>query len=211
MIFGLIKSIQKRDPVQPSFLEVLLAYPGVHVLLFYKIARVLWGFGWRTPARVVSHIGRLLTGIEIHPAAKIGKRFFVDHGMGVVIGETAVVEDDVTLYHGVTLGGIGAQQKGKRHPTLKKNVMVGAGAQILGDITIGEGAKVGANAVVTTDVPAGCTAVGNPARLVSCKCDETTVQAYGLPSDQKLDPRGEEIERLMADIVSLKKRLHKKK
>lgn len=160
-----IRSVFSRDPAARSVLEVLLCYPGLHAVWMHRLAHRLWGADWRLLARLVSHLGRWLTGIEIHPGAKIGRRFFIDHGMGVVIGETAEIGDDVTLYHGVTLGGT-SWNKGKRHPTLEDGVIVGAGAKILGPFTVGAGAKVGSNAVVTKPVPAGVTVVGNPGRVV---------------------------------------------
>lgn len=160
-----IKAIQSRDPAARSAVEVVLAYPGFHILQFHKLAHRLYQRRLFLPARLVSQIGRFLTGIEIHPGATIGDRVFIDHGMGVVIGETAIVGDDCTLYQGVTLGGTG-KARGKRHPTLESNVTVGVGAKILGDVVIGEGARIGGGAVVLRDVPAHTTAVGIPARAV---------------------------------------------
>jgi len=160
-----IAVVFERDPAARSRWEVLTTYPGVHAILFHRLTNKLWGWKFFWLARFISHFARWITGIEIHPAARIGRRVFIDHGMGVVIGETAELGDDVTLYHGVTLGGT-SWQKGKRHPTLGKGVVVGAGAKILGPIMIGEGAKVGSNAVVVKDVPAGATAVGIPARIL---------------------------------------------
>jgi serine O-acetyltransferase len=154
-----------RDPAARSTWEVVTCYPGFHALLIHRLAHRLWRQGFKWPARFVSHVGRWLTGIEIHPGARIGRRFFIDHGMGVVIGETAEIGDDCTLYHGVTLGGTSWKQ-GKRHPTLGNGVIVGAGAKILGPILVGDGAKIGSNAVVVKEVPRGATAVGIPARLV---------------------------------------------
>ena len=160
-----IRVVFDRDPAARSGFEVITCYPGFHALLFHRVAHRLWGWGLRWLARFLAHIGRFLTGIEIHPGAAIGRRFFIDHGMGVVIGETAEIGDDCTLYHGVTLGGT-SWNKGKRHPTLCDGVVVGAGAKILGPITMGAEAKIGSNAVVVRDVPAGCTAVGIPARII---------------------------------------------
>jgi serine O-acetyltransferase len=154
---------------------VLTAYPGVHALLLHRMNHVLWNMGLKWLARFFSHIARWLTGVEIHPGARIGRRFFIDHGMGVVIGETAEIGDDCTLYHGVTLGGT-SWQKGKRHPTLKSNVVVGAGAKVLGPITIGSGVRIGSNAVITKDVPDEGTVVGVPGRLVR-KYDTADKQA----------------------------------
>ena len=147
-----------RDPAVRSRPEIIFCYPGFHALVFYRLANWLWSKRIFLLARFVSHIGRVLTGIEIHPGATIGRRFFIDHGMGVVIGETAIIGDDVTLYHGVTLGGV-TWAPGKRHPTLQNEVVVGAGAQVLGPITVGRGARIGANAVVLKDVPDGATMV----------------------------------------------------
>jgi serine O-acetyltransferase len=164
-----ISVVFDRDPAARSAWEVVTCYPGFHALVFHRMSHRLWGWGLKWLARFTSHIGRWLTGIEIHPGASIGRRFFIDHGMGVVIGETAQIGDDCTLYHGVTLGGT-SWNKGKRHPTLGNGVVVGAGAKILGPILVGDGAKVGSNAVVVKDVPAGATAVGIPARILD---DET--------------------------------------
>ncbi|HBR68839.1 MAG TPA: serine O-acetyltransferase, partial [Rhodospirillaceae bacterium] len=182
----LIKSIQARDPVRPTTLEVVLAYPGFHAMGFHRLAHFVWSKKLRALARLIAHLGRFFTGIEIHPGAKIGKNLFIDHGMGVVIGETSEIGDNVTLYHGVTLGGKGSDKPGKRHPTLEDDVIVGSGAQILGAVTIGKGAKIGANSVVISDVPHGCTVVGNPARLVYRKQSDQGA-AYGLPR-QLVDP-----------------------
>jgi serine O-acetyltransferase len=158
-----------RDPAARSTWEVITCYPGFHAMLFHRVSHRLWVWDLKWLARFLSHLGRWLTGIEIHPGAMIGRRFFIDHGMGVVIGETAQIADDCTIYHGVTLGGT-SWNKGKRHPTLSDGVVVGAGAKILGPITIGRGAKIGSNAVVVKDVPDGATAVGIPARILD---DET--------------------------------------
>ena len=160
-----VDAVFARDPAARNTLEVLTTYPGIHAILMHRLAHQLWTHNYKGSARLLSSFSRLATGIEIHPGAKIGKRFFIDHGMGVVIGETAEIGDDVTLYHGVTLGGT-TWSKGKRHPTLEDGVVVGAGAKILGPFTVGKGAKVGSNAVVTKAVPEGVTAVGNPARYI---------------------------------------------
>lgn len=159
-----IKTVKDRDPAAKSALEVLLLYPGLHALVFYRISHQLWE--WKIPIvpRWLSQSARFLTGIEIHPGARIGKRFFIDHGMGVVIGETAIIGDDVLLYQGVTLGGTG-KETGKRHPTLGNNVVVGAGAKILGNIVIGDNSYIGANAVVIKNVPPNSTVVGIPGRI----------------------------------------------
>lgn len=161
-----IQCVFERDPAARNTFEVLTTYPGVHAIIFHRLSHALWNFGLKWLARMLSNLARLLTGIEIHPGAQIGRRFFIDHGMGVVIGETAIIGDDCTLYHGVTLGGT-SWQKGKRHPTLMNNVVVGAGAKVLGPIEIGEGGRIGSNAVVVKDVPPGATVVGVPGRLIN--------------------------------------------
>lgn len=201
---GLIQSICDRDPAAPHWVDVVLSYPGFHVLGFYHVAHFLWGHGLTVPARFVSYLGRILTGIEIHPAAVIGKNFFIDHGMGVVIGATAIIGDNVLIYHGVTLGGKGGDGKNtKRHPTLGNNVIVGAGAKVLGNIKIGARAKIGANAVVTFDVPESAVVVGNPARIISCPdCKDG---AYGLPDHEVPDMVQREIDELRQEIEKLKK------
>ena len=170
-----LNSVFQRDPAARSMFEVLVAYPGVHALAFHRLAHGLWNWRLKWLARWFSQIARWLTGIEIHPGAKIGRRFFIDHGMGVVIGETTEIGDDVTLYHGVTLGGT-TWRKEKRHPTLGNNVVVGAGAKILGPITIGDNARVGSNSVVVKDVPAGATVVGIPGRIIAPKKNDTQTQ-----------------------------------
>ena len=159
-----IQCVFERDPAARNNFDVLTNYPGVHALLFHRLSHGLWNSGLKWLARFISTFTRWLTGIEIHPAVKIGRRFFIDHGMGVVVGETAEIGDDCTLYHGVTLGGT-SWEKGKRHPTLKNNVVIGAGAKVLGPIIIGEGARVGSNAVVTKDVPPAATVIGVPAHV----------------------------------------------
>src|SRR5262249_48675246 len=164
-----IRVVFDRDPAARSTWEVLTCYPGLHALVWHKFSHRLWRWGWRWLARYSSHLARWLTGIEIHPGATIGRRVFIDHGMGVVIGETAEIGDDCTLYHGVTLGGTkpsAEQRSQKRHPTLGNDVIVGSGAQVLGPFRIGNGARVGAAAVVLQEVPDGATMVGNPARQV---------------------------------------------
>ena len=155
----------ERDPAARNAFEVLTTYPGIHAVIMHRFSHWLWNLGLRWLARMFSHLSRWLTGIEIHPAARIGRRFFIDHGMGVVIGQTAVIGDDCTLYHGVTLGGTSWDQ-GKRHPTLGKDVVVGAGAKVLGPIELGDGARIGSNAVVVRSVPPEATVVGVPGRLV---------------------------------------------
>lgn len=169
-----IETIKQRDPAATSSLEVLLTYPGLHALIFHRASSALRKRDMHVGARLVSHIGRFLTGIEIHPGAEIGRRLFIDHGMGVVIGETSIVGDDVTMYQGVTLGGTG-KQRGKRHPTVGNGVVIGAGAKVLGAVTIGDGAKIGGGAVVLKDVPPYTTAVGIPARAVAWTNPESGV------------------------------------
>ena len=166
-----IEAVFNRDPAARNSLEVLLTYPGIHALILHRGAHYLWHNEQKLAARAVSYGSRIITGIEIHPAAKIGKRFFIDHGVGVVIGETAEIGNDVTLYHGVTLGGV-SWNNGKRHPTLEDGVIVGAGAKVLGPFTVGKNAKIGSNAVVVKPVPAGATMVGSAARMISDHHDE---------------------------------------
>jgi len=165
-----IRCVFERDPAARTAFEVLTTYPGIHAVLAHRLAHRLWGWRLYWLARLVSNLARLITGIEIHPAAQIGRRFFIDHGMGVVIGETAVIGDDCTLYHGVTLGGT-SWQKGKRHPTLGRDVVVGAGAKVLGPIEIGDGVRIGSNAVVVKPVPPGATVVGVPGKLVERRAE----------------------------------------
>ena len=160
-----ISVVFERDPAARTHWEIITTYPGVHALIIHRLSHCVWSKRFFWIARFISHIGRWLTGIEIHPGATIGRRVFIDHGMGVVIGETAVIGDDCTLYHGVTLGGT-SWNKGKRHPTLEQGVVIGAGAKVLGPIIIGKGAKIGSNAVVVKDVPENATAVGIPARIL---------------------------------------------
>lgn len=181
-MFDHIRSIQSRDPIAPTFMEVLLGYNGYHAACWHRLSHVLWGLRLRALARFSSNLARMFTGVEIHPQAQIGKRLFIDHGTGCVIGQTAIVGDDVTLYHGVTLGGVGGGSGAyeKRHPTLENGAMIGSGAQILGDITIGKNAKVGSNSVVVQDIPAGCTAIGIPAKII-CK-EGRGAGAYGMPT-----------------------------
>lgn len=166
-----IDAVFNRDPAARNSLEVILTYPGIHALILHRGAHCLWQNEQKLAARMISYGSRIITGIEIHPAAKIGRRFFIDHGMGIVIGETAEIGNDVTLYHGVTLGGV-SWNNGKRHPTLEDGVIVGAGAKVLGPFTVGKGAKIGSNAVVVKPVPAGATMVGSAARMISDHHDE---------------------------------------
>ena len=178
----LIRSIKARDPANPTTFEVILAYPGFHVMGFHALASTLWRYNLRAIARFVSHLGRFFTGIEIHPEAKIGKNLFIDHGMGTVIGQTAIVGDNVTLYHNVTLGGRGGEQRaGKRHPTLGNNVVVGSGAMVLGNITVGNCARIGANAVVLKDVADNATVMAEASRVKLHDAAEDKNCAYGMP------------------------------
>lgn len=179
-----LASVRSRDPAARSTWEVLTCYPGVHALMFHRLAHAAWKRGFFWFGRFISHIGRLLTGIEIHPGATIGRRVFIDHGMGVVIGETAEVGDDCTIYQAVTLGGTSLYRGTKRHPTLGKGVVVGAGAKVLGGFTVGDGARVGSNAVVVKPVPAGATAVGNPARIIEPERDGERDQAREQKAEQ---------------------------
>ncbi|WP_228276388.1 serine O-acetyltransferase [Dechloromonas sp. H13] len=197
----------QRDPAARSTLEVLTTYPGVHAILAHRLSHRLWRSGWRFPARFLSFLGRTLTNVDIHPGATIGRRFFIDHGAGVVIGETAEVGDDVTLYHGVTLGGT-SWNKGKRHPTLASGVVVGAGAKILGPISIGERVRVGANSVVVKDVPADRTVVGVPGRIVDTRAGGQRPE-NGISLDHNLlpDPVAKSIACLIERIETLEKEL----
>ena len=172
-----VDCILERDPAARSRWEVLTCYPGLHAVVLHRLAHGCWTRGYRWLGRFVSHLGRFLTGIEIHPGATIGARVFIDHGMGVVIGETAEVGDGCTIYHGVTLGGTSLYKGAKRHPTLGRDVVVGAGAKVLGGFSVGDGAKIGSNAVVTKPVPAGATAVGNPARIIEAESDAKREEA----------------------------------
>jgi serine O-acetyltransferase len=196
-----IDSIRARDPAARSAIEVVLCYPGFHVLRFYHLAHALWKIGYVVPARMLSNLGKLFTGIEIHPGAEIGRNLFIDHGAGVVIGETAIIGDEVTLYHGVTLGGTSLSH-GKRHPTLGNGVIVGAGAKVLGPIKVGDGARIGANAVVLADVPPGVTMVGIPARVALGRGKGEGFHAYGLDTDLP-DPVARTIDSLRREITRL--------
>lgn len=210
-----VHSVFHRDPAARNTLEVLLNYPGLHALLLHRLAHGMWQLKLKLAARLVSSFSRWMTGIEIHPGATIGRRFFIDHGMGVVIGETAEVGDDVTLYHGVTLGGT-TWNKGKRHPTLGNGVVVGAGAKVLGPIEIGDNARVGSNAVVTKPVPEGATVVGIPGRIICKQGDQDCEQskqaqesasragfdAYGITPDMP-DPIAQSFRNLLDHIHSL--------
>ncbi len=167
-----LKNIRKKDPVKPGLLEVIFCYPGAHAMFFHRICHFLYQSGLTFLPRFISNIARILTGIEIHPGAKIGKRFFIDHGIGVVIGETAIIGDNVTIYHGVTLGGSGKISNGKRHPTLGKNVVVGAGAKLIGNITIGNNVKIGPNSLVIRDVEEGKVIVASGGKEITKKTYE---------------------------------------
>lgn len=209
-----IRAVFDRDPAARSFWEVLTCYPGIHALILHRLAHWLWTRRLRWLARFIAHLSRFLTGIEIHPGATIGRRFFIDHGMGVVIGETAEIGDDVTLYHGVTLGGT-SWNKGKRHPTLENGAVIGAGAKVLGPIVIAAGARVGSNAVVTKPVPAGATAVGNPARILDrseqgrqreAQAEKLGFSAYAVAGDQD-DPLAKAIHGLLDHAAETDRRL----
>ncbi|UZJ59650.1 serine O-acetyltransferase [Pseudomonas sp. KU26590] len=207
-----IQSVFHRDPAARNAFEVLTCYPGMHAIWLHRLSGWLWRNELKWPARMVSNFGRWLTGIEIHPGAKVGRRLFIDHGMGIVIGETAEIGDDVTLYQGVTLGGT-SWNKGKRHPTLESGVVVGAGAKVLGPFTVGAGAKVGSNAVVTKPVPAGATVVGIPGRIIVKSDDETEAKrkaiaeklgfdAYGVSEDMP-DPVARAIGQLLDHLQAM--------
>jgi len=210
-----ISAVMERDPAARSSWEIILCYSGLHSVLLHRLAHRCWNGGWRVLARALSQFNRFVTGIEIHPAVRIGERFFIDHGMGVVIGETTEIGDDVTLYQDVTLGGVAPsvdshlQRNQKRHPTLLDGVIVGSGAQVLGPITIGKDARVGANAVVTKDVPDGATVVGNPARVVQGRrgAQSEGFAPYGTPLGDLPDPVLRAIEGLMDQVSVLRARV----
>jgi serine O-acetyltransferase len=196
-----IDTIFREDPAAKSVLEIILCYPGLHAILLHRLAHRL--YGWRVPLapRLVSQIGRFLTGIEIHPGATIGRRFFIDHGMGVVIGETTEIGDDVLLYQGATLGGTG-NEKGKRHPTLGNHVVVGSGAKVLGNIRIGDNVKIGAGSVVVHPVPDNSTVVGIPGRVVRTRTEDGVLEHGLLP-----DPEGQAIDDLARRVAELESTL----
>jgi len=200
-----IAVVFERDPAARSRWEVVTCYPGFHALIAHRLSHGLWAAGLKWLARWVAHGARWLTGIEIHPGARIGRRFFIDHGMGVVIGETAEIGDDCTIYHGVTLGGT-TWNKGKRHPTLKDGVVIGAGAKVLGPITIGEQAKIGSNAVVVKDVPPRATAIGIPARLVETQETSGQFAAYAVSRDAN-DPVARAMHALIDHSADTDKRI----
>lgn len=209
-----IASVRERDPAARSNWEILTCYPGVHALIFHRLAHGAWRAGLHWVGRFVSHLGRMLTGIEIHPGAQVGRRVFIDHGMGVVIGETAEIGDDCTIYQGVTLGGTSLYRGAKRHPTLGRGVVIGAGAKVLGGFEVGDGAKVGSNAVVVKPVPAGATAVGNPARIIEAgredareqKAKEMGFSAYGVTRDMD-DPISKALHGILDHAVETDKRM----
>jgi serine O-acetyltransferase len=196
-----IRVVFERDPAARNIFEVIISYPGLHAIWLHRIAHFLWKKGEKTLARIISHINRFLTGIEIHPGATIGRRFFIDHGMGVVIGETAEIGDDVLMYQGVVLGGT-SLKKEKRHPTIGNNVVIGAGAILLGPIKIGDGAKIGAGSVVIKDVPEGTTAVGVPARVV-----EKREKKIDLDHDKLPDPILKIFQLILDEQDELKRRI----
>ena len=210
-----IYSIFERDPAARNVFETLTCYPGLHAIMFHRVSHGLWNIHLKWAARFLAHIARWLTGIEIHPGAQIGRRFFIDHGLGVVIGETAEIGDDVTLYQGVTLGGTSTQE-GKRHPTLGNGVVVGAGAKILGPFRVGDNARVGSNAVVLKEVPDSATVIGIPGRIVSRQdsqqekrqkvAEKLGFDAYGLTSDMP-DPVSLSINKMLDHIHLLDERM----
>jgi serine O-acetyltransferase len=205
-ILELARTIRGRDPARPTWFEAVTCYAGLQAVLMHRVAHGLYRMQFRALARVVSHTNRFITGIEIHPGAKIGRRLFIDHGMGVVIGETAEIGDDVLIYHGVTLGGLSGQP-GKRHPTIGDGVAIGAGAQVLGPIRVGANARIGANAVVVAEVPVGETVVGIPARPPQeqriLPRQRAPSPGYGL-LDAPCDPVGEELAELRAEVAILR-------
>lgn len=207
---SMLQSIKERDPAARSLLEIALLYPGVRALAFHRVAHAFWRLRLTFLARLVSEIGRWLSGIEIHPGAVIGKRLFIDHGTGVVIGETAIIGDDVTMYHGVTLGGVSTAKTGeRRHPIVEDKVIIGAGAQVLGPITVGYGARVGANAVAVRNVPPGVTVVGIPAQeaLPRGAVKPETFVPYGSPCDDLPDPTSRAICGLLNEVEALRRRI----
>jgi len=200
-----IQAVRERDPAARSTLEVLLCYPGVHALVFHRAAHAMWRRGWKIPARLLSHVSRFFTGIEIHPAAKLGPGLFIDHGMGVVIGETAEVGENVTLLQGVTLGGTSLKRE-KRHPTLGDNVVVGAGAKIIGGFKIGDGSRIGAGSVVVREVPTNSVVVGVPGR-VTYRDGQRVAGGIDLDQTDLPDPVSKAIEQLVERIRALEAEL----
>src|ERR1700728_1243996 len=203
-----IRSYRERDPAARSYAEVLFCYPGVHAVMWHRLSHWLWIHHLYFLGRFSSHISRWLTGIEIHPAAKLGRRLVIDHGMGVVIGETAEIGDDCYLYHEVTLG-VARTSSGKRHPTIGNNVIIGAGAKVLGPITVGDNARIGSNSVVLDSVPADTTVVGSPARPVDRKLPRAAphFDPYGMPCDDSLDPLLRDLEGLRAELSEVEVRV----
>jgi serine O-acetyltransferase len=203
-----MQAVLERDPAARSKLEVLLCYPGLHAVLIHRVAHALWRRGWLLSARLLSQFARWLTGIEIHPGAQLGRRLLIDHGMGLVVGETAVIGDNVTLYQNVTLGGV-SLNPGKRHPTLEDDVVIGAGAAVLGPFTVGRGARIGSNAVVLREVPPGATMVGVPARQVGPQpaATEHCFPAYGVEPGVTIDPVSRALDRLTQEFEQLNLRV----
>ena len=212
--FKEIDSIIERDPAAGSRLGVIFLYPSFHVMLFYKIGNILWRYNLKFLARLIMHFARIFTGIEIHPAAKIGSNFFMDHGLGIVIGETTEIGENVTIYQGVTLGGImpsiesDSQRNQKRHPTVGNNVIIGSGAQILGSINIGDNARIGANSVVSRDVPPNVTVAGVPAREFVRSIKKETFKPYAI-SDSDADPREKALISLLKKVENLERKIKK--
>jgi serine O-acetyltransferase len=203
----LVRTYRERDPAARSSVEVLFCYPGLHAVLWHRLSHALWLRRLRFIARFSSHLARWFTGIEIHPAAKLGRRLVIDHGMGVVIGETAEVGDDCYFYHQVTLG-VARTMSGKRHPTVGNNVIIGAGAKVLGPITVGDNARIGSNAVVVDPVPPDTTVVGIPARPVDRRLRrQPEFDPYGMPCDDSLDPLLRDLEGLRAELAELEVRV----
>jgi serine O-acetyltransferase len=200
-----INAVFERDPAAKSVIEIIFCYPGFHAILFYRFARWFWIHKMYLIGRLISHIGRFLTGIEIHPGARIGKRFFIDHGMGVVIGETSEIGDNVTLYHGVTLGGT-TWKKIKRHPTIGNNVVIGSGAKVLGPVIIGDNTKIGANSVVVNEIPPNSIVVGIPGKVVFRVEGEKRIQ---MDSAFMPDPQSRAIANLLERVKQLEERLDK--
>lgn len=213
-IFEDIHCVFERDPAAKSFFEVLTCYPGVQVLIFHRLSHRLWQWRWYWLARFLASFSRWITGIEIHPGAKIGRRLFIDHGMGVVIGETAEIGDDCTIYHGVTLGGT-SWDKGKRHPTLKNGVIIGAGAKILGNIVLDDNVKVGSNSVVTKSIEPESTVAGVPARLLKSQQNNNGkssigigFDAYGVSKEEAVDPTVKAVNAILKHLEGMDKQIH---
>ena len=213
-ILNEIDSIIDRDPAATSRIGVIFLYPTFHAMFFYKIGNILWRYNLKFFARMIMHVTRIFTGIEIHPAAKIGSNFFMDHGLGVVIGETTEIGKNVTIYQGVTLGGVmpsvesNSQRNQKRHPTIGNNVIIGSGAQVLGAITIGDNARIGANSVVSRNVPPNVTVAGVPAREFSRSIKKKAFMAYGISAEDS-DPREKTLIKLIKKVDNLEKKIKK--